>query len=778
MSSATAPAPQSPPALAQAIQYARLDWHVLPVGQDRRPLGGKGLSHATTDEATLRDWWRRWPTAEVAIACRPSRLVVVDLDVGHTDGVNGRETFAQLCGTEPAGCGLIATTPRGGRHLYYRAPNDVEIRTRTAIRRGIDVRAGGGQHGGYAVAPCGGTDRSWEAGDPFDPGALLPLPSWLLDILTEGALPGREEYLEPSTQQPQQPQQLPAVSAPVPVSVQAATTDDRFAEIASALYAIPASVPRDPWLRAIFATHAAFSAHPSGADLVEAWSATTRRSGQFRPGEAREVYRSAKLPWSEPGTGKPMVDSCSLFALARQYGWRWTRDNSTEIPLSAEAAFAPAAAEQAPPPPFPQHLIEGDDLLSRIVQWIVDTALLPQPALALGNTLPMFGAIVGRRVEGSTGVRTNCLTVGIAGTASGKEHSQKRIVVLLETAGLSAFVGGGWKSGSAIVTSLHSKPSQFVNLDEFGRILLAQAGKSVAPHILDIRKVLLEVSSRADGIYFGDCYANARDNPQLKIREPNLCYYGATVPGSFFKSLQSDSLSDGFLNRHLVFFADEESPEPRLGDHQVRWSKESLVEALRNLESDTRCSELQMLAGLPEMATGCRRVPFADEGSRWRSILVDNQTRMREMRAQRDRCADLWGRFPEHVARLALIKAISRNARAATVSNEDVTWGLELASWCHERMQLAARDNLADNDTEHSTLRLLKIVAEAGSKGITQAALTRQAFWLSARDREGVLKTLTMANRIHMVSQESTRRDGRGRPTTIYFIGPEPEGDQ
>ena len=38
---------------------------------------------ATTDPATIEDWWRRWPGANVGIAAGKSGLVVVDADTYH-----------------------------------------------------------------------------------------------------------------------------------------------------------------------------------------------------------------------------------------------------------------------------------------------------------------------------------------------------------------------------------------------------------------------------------------------------------------------------------------------------------------------------------------------------------------------------------------------------------------------------------------------------------------------------------------------------------------------
>lgn len=58
---------------AQALGYAAAGWPVFPTrprAEDcpdpgdcpcKRPLTGHGFQDASTDEAVIREWWRRWP---------------------------------------------------------------------------------------------------------------------------------------------------------------------------------------------------------------------------------------------------------------------------------------------------------------------------------------------------------------------------------------------------------------------------------------------------------------------------------------------------------------------------------------------------------------------------------------------------------------------------------------------------------------------------------------------------------------------------------------------
>lgn len=137
-------------------------------------------SAASTDAARLRALIRN-RTANLGIACGPSGLLVVDLDVAKTPDAcarDGAEVFAALAGGRWVPPTFTVETPSGGRHLYFRAPTHVRLGN-TASRLGplIDTRAAGG----YVVAPgsvIGG--RAYRIAHDHPVAAL---PQWLLAAL-------------------------------------------------------------------------------------------------------------------------------------------------------------------------------------------------------------------------------------------------------------------------------------------------------------------------------------------------------------------------------------------------------------------------------------------------------------------------------------------------------------------------------------------------------------------------------------------------------------------
>jgi hypothetical protein len=147
---------------------------------------------ATTDPGRIARAWQ-WVPYNIGIACGPSGLVVIDLDVRKPDHIpppgyegyrHGLAVFTDLCrfhGQPVPEDTFTVATGRGGRHLYFAHPPGPALRNTRGERGGlgwlIDTRA----HGGYVVAP-----GSTAGGRPYRVLHDRPvpvLPGWIADLL-------------------------------------------------------------------------------------------------------------------------------------------------------------------------------------------------------------------------------------------------------------------------------------------------------------------------------------------------------------------------------------------------------------------------------------------------------------------------------------------------------------------------------------------------------------------------------------------------------------------
>src|SRR5262249_30179205 len=162
------------------VEYGRLGLRVLPVQpRGKIPLLRDWPNAASSDEATIRRWWREHPDANIGLAC--GAIEAVD-----EDRAGALAPFAIPETVE-------SRTPRG-RHVIFRA-NGRPLRNRVSALPGVDVRSGGGF---IVVAPSVGAD-----GTPYRwtraPGTVpfAEMPAELRDALsTPEPTPGPRAYTE------------------------------------------------------------------------------------------------------------------------------------------------------------------------------------------------------------------------------------------------------------------------------------------------------------------------------------------------------------------------------------------------------------------------------------------------------------------------------------------------------------------------------------------------------------------------------------------------------
>jgi Bifunctional DNA primase/polymerase, N-terminal len=187
-----------PALLRSALAAALRGWYVFPcaVGGKRPALRGNWQDLATTSPDQIRDWWNR-AQYNVGIACGPSGLVVIDLDLPRDDDeeaangllfpLSGADILSGLAwqhGERYPGGTYIVDTPSGGCHLYFSAAGDDRVRNSAgAVGPHIDVRA----DGGYVVGA--GSRIGGRAYSARGPRPAAPLPSWLAPLVRDSYVP-------------------------------------------------------------------------------------------------------------------------------------------------------------------------------------------------------------------------------------------------------------------------------------------------------------------------------------------------------------------------------------------------------------------------------------------------------------------------------------------------------------------------------------------------------------------------------------------------------------
>ncbi len=169
------------------MAYIARDWRVLPLcyprdgqctcgrNEDCSPgkaphfvLAPHGSKDATTDEATIKEWFASSLDFNIGIcAGAESGLVILDIDPQH----GGNESLDKC----PATITASVITGSGGAHLYFNHPGGDIRNSAGKLGKGLDVRG----HNGYVAAPpslhpCGKEYR-WS----IDPKAIIDCPAWI-----------------------------------------------------------------------------------------------------------------------------------------------------------------------------------------------------------------------------------------------------------------------------------------------------------------------------------------------------------------------------------------------------------------------------------------------------------------------------------------------------------------------------------------------------------------------------------------------------------------------
>ncbi len=190
--------------LEHALGWAKRGFHVFPIYEmtadghcscsapkpcvrdvpGKHPRIKNNLALSTTDERQIREWWTRWPNANIGIATGTELpdggyLMVLDTDPRH----DGDQTLHLL----EDKYGSLPETPRnltggiGGEHRYLRVQKPIGSSAgELGVGRGVDVKC----LGGYVIAPPSnhksGRRYECDAGADFDDVPIAQAPEWLL----------------------------------------------------------------------------------------------------------------------------------------------------------------------------------------------------------------------------------------------------------------------------------------------------------------------------------------------------------------------------------------------------------------------------------------------------------------------------------------------------------------------------------------------------------------------------------------------------------------------
>jgi P4 family phage/plasmid primase-like protien len=353
--------------LDAALSYAEAGIHVFPVKPGaKRPLGGRGQDDATTNPDVVRAMFLH--EANLGIACEPSGLFVVDIDVKpegvKPDGTVIPEKFGDTswailtAAVDREGWFQVDTlhgplevpptyavrTWSGGVQLYFAQDGDFLKNSAGKLGKDIDTRGNG-----YVVAP---PSQVSDAAYPSLPGATYT-------VLSDAPLLGvpqfvRDAYAPPVTSQ------APAKGTSDPASFPIASEEEVLARIDSLckeLASAPHGTRNDTLSRTAFMV-----GQYVGADQVSS-------------DDAASALLAAVDGWDDPEKTVGTLIRQLEAGVAAPRPWRHQIPKNSDSASSSVATGVPGVSGELPVDPHTNRVCQGWFTDAKMATWVAESYL-------------------------------------------------------------------------------------------------------------------------------------------------------------------------------------------------------------------------------------------------------------------------------------------------------------------------------------------------------------------------------------------------------------------
>jgi hypothetical protein len=448
----------------------------------------------------------------------------------------------------------------------------------------------------------------------------------------------------------------------------------------------------------------------------------------------------------------------------------------TPAPSIDVSEFVASAAPQAPaiviarpadiPKDVPTELLTPPGILGDVARYGIETAVRPVPIFAAQAALALGSVVCARRYVTTQRNYSSLYFLNVAKSGTGKEEAKTTIERILSAAGYRRLVGpSAYSSGNAVFSALLRKPAHIAIIDEFGKYMEA-AAREYDNFRADTIKQLMEAFGRLHGDMATPQFSTmtmsasqAADAEPKVIQRPAITLLALTTPSSFYDSIHSSRVQDGFLNRFLIAeyvgprmpareWTDVAVPEPI-----VRWIQE-LLAPHSNLDVGTQVDTIADAA----------LVTFSPEALE-RSRLFERKMLDLAVALEREGLGDMPIRAREIGLRLSLICTLSDTPDTPVITTDIVDWCFSYVEYFLHQTLHALRTRVADSATERTRNRMLEAIRAAGERGVTTRELHRgKAFiGIPTRERRDAIESLIAAE---LVAWTTVQHSGAGRPRT------------
>ena len=342
--------------------------------------------------------------------------------------------------------------------------------------------------------------------------------------------------------------------------------------------------------------------------------------------------------------------------------------------------------------------------------------------------------------------------------------TSKMVKNILNAANLHDLIGGETiASGQGLLARVKRTPVVLFQLDEFGLMIQALRYRNASQYSREIPRNIIRLYSSSDSIFGGTEYADQTNRPTVQIKYPCVSIHATTTPESFYISLESKDIINGFINRFIVVdMSNKPIPPikkrglyPDVPKSILKWIKQVIntTSKIGNLDL-VNTSNPYVVYSSPEGAA--LLTEFTHYADYQIGVFTDTGT------------ASLWGRAAEHAHKIALVCACAENIDHPQIEKSHAEWAIRFIGTYTEYLAKQVKAHVADTDFEKHLNDFYLAIISAGYQGITEREMNRRKPFCSysPRDRNPIIDTLLKGGKIAL---QRTKTTSAGRPRMAYI---------
>lgn len=390
------------------------------------------------------------------------------------------------------------------------------------------------------------------------------------------------------------------------------------------------------------------------------------------------------------------------------------------------------------------YMIPFPGIAQDIQNWILETSVKPQPALAFAASLTVLSTIQGRLIQCDR-IKGNIMALCLADSGEGKDWPMKACKKLLASIGMEDCVYGQMASGAALVDALVESPNLMLIIDEVGHYFAGINSKNTNQYSKEIMPIITEIYTSA-----ADSYSEKKRKGQdaRRIQEPNLSMMGMSTERQIMDTLRTSEVADGSLARFMVIFGNN-----NVTINRNRLSNSDVPDGIKNrlelIKKPYMLSSMNLL--LSEQYLNAKH---------------DLEDMFNEKAIELGKAGGDKAMFKPLYSRLAV-----RSIQMALLL--DQCYSLDVLKWCADISERTCEVFIkkfchlaADNDNERYVKVIERAIKESGKEGIT-----KQKFYDRTRSVESGLKKRILNDMIESGKVFTLEKhiDDSQKRSTIYF---------